>query len=199
MIHTDLSEDHEVEEEEGEPTVPEISTGITNEDIPLYLENILAGKNSSQFKGNTDYKSQRPNDKTVQANVDSFALQKGPADATAFYDFHSLQIAFDHVWHQLLDETVVNLSERIHHAQENAGVKGILQAVKDKSDVASIGLKNVLPLVLSAQQLFDEEVPTEISSAFDISFIEYDALTSNNKSKLLELATKTNEFIDLTY
>ena len=193
LIHTDLSHDHD-DDEETEPTTPPVATGITEDDIPLYLEKILAGKDSSQFQGTTDYKSQRPNDKSVQASVDSFSLQKGPADATAFYDFHSLQIAFDHVWHQLLDETVINLGEQIHHAQENAGVKGIFQAVKDKADVASVGLKNITPLIFNAQLFFNEEVPTEISTAFDISFLEYDTLTSNNKAKLLELAKDLNKF-----
>lgn len=192
LIHTDLRED-ESHEEEPEPTVPVIPAGISNEDIPSYLENILAGIDSSQFQGKKDYKSQRPDEKSVQANIDKFSLQKGPADTTAFYDFHSLQIAFDYVWQQLLDETLVNLGEKIHKNQENTGRKGILQSIQEKTlSVTAVDLNSTVVEVVKAQMEFLEEVPAEISAAFDISFLEYDSLTNDNKPILLALAQQIN-------
>lgn len=194
LIHTDLDEVHE---HPADPPVPaDPPTGVSYADIPFYLEKILASKDSNQFQEHKDYKSERPTDKSVQANVDAFALQKGPADATAFYDFHSLQIAFDHVWHQLLDGTLVDLGKKIHRAQETAGVKGLLQSVKEKSvNDNQSGIKLVLPVLLNAQLYFiQQEVPTEVAAAFDISLLEFDALTSDNKIKLEKLAKDINKF-----
>jgi hypothetical protein len=39
----------------------------------------------------------------VQSGVDGFALHSGPADVAAHYEFHRLQIAFEHVWQELFD------------------------------------------------------------------------------------------------
>ena len=194
-VHTGLKTDpgHDGEPEPVDPNPATSSGGITNEDIPVYLRKILVNKDSNQFQDGGDYTSKRPDSKSVQSNVDSFALQKGPADITAFYDFHSLQIAFEHVWHQLLDETLVNLGERIHIEQENAGKKGIFHIAGTNERAGSF--ENVVGGTLVPFNAdFPGEVPAEIAAAFDISFLEYDALSSSNKAKLDELAKKINEY-----
>jgi hypothetical protein len=43
----------------------------------------------------------------VQGEINAFQLRSGPADVPAFYDFHSLQIAFDYVWQKAIDEGVI--------------------------------------------------------------------------------------------
>ncbi|MGZ8097108.1 MAG: DUF2225 domain-containing protein, partial [Methylosarcina sp.] len=184
--------------EDSDTEIPETTgeaTGITTHDIPLFLEKILADKNSNQFQSVSDYKSQRPDPSSVQAKVDSFLLQKGPADTTAYYDFHSLQIAFDYVWHQLLDETLVNLTDKIHNDLENSGKKGLLQSIQDRMGGVLKPTKNIMIAVLDDIRWYtQEEVPTEISTAFDITFIEYDSLTQDNKIKLLNLAKDINYY-----
>lgn len=195
-IHTGISTDPDPHEDPvpADP-IPVSSPGISKEDIPIYLERILAGKESTQYQNNTDYKSQRPDGKSIQDHVNDFALQKGPADTTAFYDFHSLQIAFQYVWQQLLDETIVSLSEKIHNDQENTGQKGILQTIKEKTDgLLTARFNQVLSVAEFMKKSIADEIPTDISAAFDISFLEYDALTSDNKDKLLMLAKDINKY-----
>lgn len=191
--HTGIEPEHENGGTTVITTDPINQTGITKDDIPLYLEKILADKSSLQFQTNGKYNSVRPDEKSVQAKVDSFALQKGPADTTAFYDFHSLQIAFQHVWHQLFDESIVNLSEKVQHNLENNGRKGLHQAMQERmAGTHGTGIQVFTAAVDEAQSQSEEEVPTEISAAFDITFIEYDALTTENKAKLEELAKVIN-------
>jgi len=208
LIHTGRMTDHEHEHEgpdadphenedesEDEESTPATSGGMTELDIPHYLERLLGGKNSEPFPGTTHYQQpQRPTDKTVQENVDTFALQKGPADTTAFYDFHSLQIAFDYVWHQLLDETLVNLGERINTDQETTGRKGILRSILEQTALAPKGgTQLVLAASFEALRNSATEVPAEIAAAFDISFLEYDSLSGDSKEKLLNLAKAINK------
>lgn len=206
LLHTGLmppeeEDDHEHSGDDASSPTPtsdeppsEPSDGMTVHDIPFYLEKVLGGKNAVPYPSHTDYASQRPTDKTVQENVDTFALQKGPADTTAFYDFHSLQIAFDYVWHQLLDETLVNLSERINTDQETNGRTGILQSIRDQTAIQlSGGVHVVLAASNEALRNTALEVPADISAAFDISFLEYDALSGDNKEKLLQLAKDINQ------
>lgn len=197
-IHTGIST--EPDPHNGDPNGdhngggPSTSPGaIAKEDIPSYIGALLADKASGQFQTRDNYNALRPDDKSVQARVDQFALKKGPADTTAFYDFHSLQIAFQYVWQQLLDETLVNLSERINNDLETSGKKGLLDHVRDRM----VGILAAGPhiLVASAEDAFrhsSQELPTEIASAFDISFTEYDALNSDDKARLLAIAQDIN-------
>jgi hypothetical protein len=193
-IHTGISTEddpHNGDHPGGEP--PPQPGPMTKEDIPLYVGALLADKASVQFQTHDNYRGQRPDDKSIQAKVDQFALKKGPADTTAFYDFHSLQIAFQYVWQQLLDETLVNLSERINNDLETGGKKGLLDHVRDR--MAGILAAGSHILVASAEDAYrhsSQEVPTEISAAFDISFTEYDALNSDDKARLLEIAQDVN-------
>ncbi|HEX7151614.1 MAG TPA: hypothetical protein VF618_09020 [Thermoanaerobaculia bacterium] len=47
----------------------------------------------------------------VDAQVQGLAFQPSPADTTAYYDFHNLQVAFRHVWQEAVDEGVLTLAE----------------------------------------------------------------------------------------
>lgn len=188
------------EGEDSDSDTPVPVEGLTELDIPRYLAKVLGGTpmqvpagTVETDPGKMDYKSQRPTEASVQMNVDRFALQKGPADTTAFYDFHSLQIAFGYVWQQLLDETLVNLGERINTDQETNGRQGLLQKIKDQVAISPAGgVQMVLAASFEAARNSATEVPAEIAAAFDVSFIEYDALSGDNKEKLLQLATDIN-------
>jgi len=173
-------------------TQPE-PTGLANDDIPFLLEKILAKKNSDQFHKSEDYSSSRPDDKSVQDRVDNFALQKGPADTTAYYDFHSLQIAFEHVWQQLFDETLVNLSEKVNTELEESGKPGLMTQVNRLiSGVRNPNIHDLITATENTPSFSPDEVPTEISAAFDISLVEYNALTGDNKERLWDLAKEIN-------
>jgi hypothetical protein len=88
------------------------------------------------------------------------------------------RFAFEYVWQQLLNETIVNLSEKIHMTGK-CRTKGFLKTIQDKTNGILPGIQ--LTMAIAASVWNNDEVPTEISSAFDISFLEYDALTSDNK------------------
>ena len=194
-IHTGLAtgDAHTHEGGNGNGTPPAAPSAMAKEDIPLFVGALLADKNSPQFQNHGATVNQRPDDKSVQANVDSFSLKKGPADTTAFYDFHSLQIAFQYVWQQLLDETLVNLSERINTDLETSGKRGLLDHVRDRMAVLTAPGPHVLiASVEDAIRHWTTEVPTAIAAAFDISFLEYDALNGDDKDALLAIAQDIN-------
>jgi hypothetical protein len=170
------------------PAVPDIensssieaveSEGITLDDIPKLLEKVLKpGRTlSNPTKG-------RPTAEDVQQNIDSFSLGKSPADVTAFYDFHSLQIAFQHVWTQLLDETLVNLGEKAENILIDSGRPNIGDLISNSS------LNQVfLDTSMGGSGISEPTVPTEVAMIFDISLLEYMALRGNDQSKLGVLA-----------
>jgi hypothetical protein len=194
-IHTGLSTDEDPHDDSTDPHEPPLPPPgpMVKEDIPLFVGALLADKASAQFQNHDKYTGQRPDDKSVQAKVDSFSLKKGPADTTAFYDFHSLQIAFQFVWQQLLDETLVNLAEQIHNDLETAGKKGLVDHVRGRLFGAHVAGPNIMIASLDdVLRQLSPEVPTEIAAAFDISLIEYDALNSDDKARLLAIAQDIN-------
>jgi len=66
--------------------------------------------------------------------VNDFSLPKGPAEVPAFYDFHALQIAFDHVLMQLFDEAIPDLAYTANTiGRSKFGVEGIVSSAFNKS------------------------------------------------------------------
>lgn len=46
----------------------------------------------------------------VEADIQALSFPPSPADTPAFYDFHNLQIAFQHVWQEVIDEGILDLA-----------------------------------------------------------------------------------------
>ncbi|NRB54132.1 MAG: hypothetical protein HRU41_41175 [Saprospiraceae bacterium] len=193
-IYTDLeSVDNEGQDSTEETNLDDV-TGFNQEDIPYYLQRVLFDRDSNMFQGDGLQIAQRPDGESVQASVDSFSLQKGPADATAFYDFHSLQIAFQDVWQQLLDQTLVDLGEKIHYTQEFSGKKGLVTWLRQRTENRTTSYGDAIAAAANSAREDSIVVPVEISAAFDISTLEYDALGIDDKSKLEELAIYINRY-----
>lgn len=56
----------------------------------------------------------RPTQCKIQKQVNDLELRGGPADAPAYYDFHHLQIAFDHVWTEAFDQDIVEKLKELY-------------------------------------------------------------------------------------
>ncbi|NOR68556.1 MAG: hypothetical protein GQ532_02465 [Methylomarinum sp.] len=168
--------------------VPPPPTTTQTADIPELINKVLFSKGSTIFDDDED-QLKRPDAASVQASVDSFALQKGPADATAFYDFNSLQIAFSHVWKQLVDQTVVNLGEEAHFGLKNAGKKSYLDSVMQGAVMDKALLNQVVYYAIWQQ----DPIPASVVKNFDVHVLEYEALTENQKNELKKIAEEINE------
>ena len=168
--------------------VPPPATTTQTADIPELIDKVLFSKGSTIFDDNED-RLKRPDAASVQASVDSFALQKGPADATAFYDFNSLQIAFSHVWKQLVDQTVVNLGEEAHFGLKNAGKKSYLDSKVQGAVMDKAFLSQTVYHAIWQQ----DPVPASVVKNFDVHVSEYEALSENQKDELERIADAINE------
>lgn len=63
----------------------------------------------------------RPAPGDVVHRIGDLQLATGPADVTSVHDFSVLQLAFDHVWDDLVDERVVATAGKLHQAIARAG------------------------------------------------------------------------------
>ena len=94
----------------------------------------------------------RPDDQAVAKQVGKLKLAKGPADVPAFYDFHNLQIAFDHVWEDARAAGVLESAKKIYRAVTDAGGDPKLALATDSNPLR--GLSAELELVRQAQTRF---------------------------------------------
>ncbi len=64
----------------------------------------------------------RANVKDIQLGLDSFVLESGPADAPAMFDFSHLQIAFEPLWHEVLDSAIEDKAHDLYDGLVDLGV-----------------------------------------------------------------------------
>src|SRR6185436_13646017 len=92
---------------------PQTIEPLSSEDIPRHLAHLLETMTSPEeqvLNGLTP----RATNANVQKQIKELSLEKSPADTPAYHDFHSLQIAFEHVWQEAVDEGILDLSEDIY-------------------------------------------------------------------------------------
>jgi hypothetical protein len=73
----------------------------------------------------------RPTQGTVQNRVDQLELRGGPADAPAYYDFHNLQIAFDHIWTEAFDQGLVEQLKELYRGVLDLGLDAEADSIEE--------------------------------------------------------------------
>jgi hypothetical protein len=117
----------------------------TPEDIPKYItklmENVAAPEEPVVF-GVTARATQGD----VQYNVDHFSLKGGPADAPSYHDFHNLQIAFEHVWQEAIDQGALDVAKDLYEQVVELGgdPRAGIQSGRNPLDALRSEVLNVL-------------------------------------------------------
>jgi hypothetical protein len=126
------------EEPEDEP--------LTLEELPIFLGRLVRAVEAPEAGLSGD---SRPTQEDVQKGTDAFKLRGGPADVPAVYDFHNLQIAFDHVWQQAIDEQVLSRSQDLAQSLIEAGADPITPLAEGADPLRT--LRNEVRAVQRAQ------------------------------------------------
>jgi hypothetical protein len=156
---------------------------LTNNDIPIYIGKLVRPMPTPDTVLKPDPSRKRADKTDIEKSVDEFALQKGPAEVPAFYDFHALQIAFDHVWKQLFDEAIPDLAYTANTiGQSKFGVDGII----------SSAFKNGFSLIGTFFAITAVEVPAVIARFFDITKEEFNEMSAAIRQELLDIANAIN-------
>jgi hypothetical protein len=130
----------------------------------------------------------RPNQRTVQERVEGLELRGGPADAPAYYDFHHLQIAFDHVWTEAFDQDLVERLKELYR-----------EIVEFGSDPIPPGFPIfVIDLLTEAErvcQAATEDVPPFVVQTTGVTKREWNVLTEEQRDLLETLANDERELL----
>jgi len=109
-------------------------------------------------------------------------LRGGPADATAFHDFHALQLAFKHVWLHAFDESlktsVTELYDMIVKTEPDSDVVfPPLDAMHDVQQLKEF-LRDVRGSLANSP---DETIPQEVLQAFPTSSVVWGELSGGQR------------------
>jgi len=83
---------------------------ITGDDIPRYLARLMETLTAPEEQLLTGLMPVATRD-SVQSSIQNLLFPPSPADVPAFHDFSGLQIAFDYVWQEAIDEGVLDLAQ----------------------------------------------------------------------------------------
>ncbi|HKO96746.1 MAG TPA: hypothetical protein VJU86_07135 [Pyrinomonadaceae bacterium] len=158
--HTGLSNHNHDPETPENPTTPS-NGGLTDEKVLSHLNRLVKDMPTPDTVLQPELRA----DKTqIEKDVNEFSLQKGPAEVPAFYDMSFLQIAFDHVWKQLFDETIPNLAFTANTlGQTKLGLNSIVGNVLKGGGLAadtfhSVGSPEVSPVIARYFDITAEEM-----------------------------------------
>lgn len=175
-------EDNSNEPEEVTEEAPSGNGTLTSEDIPNYLSKLISLQTSPEEKVSFGQvqSSRRPDQADVQNSINSFVLEKGPADSVAYYDFHSIQIAFDHIWKEAIDQGVLDLAKSAYEEIVN-----LLGPIDGDGGIDIKNSKDLLEVGHLVRQAMVTNPPAKVSANLDITHEQW-----NNLSPIFQNALK---------
>ncbi len=112
LAHLGLGEDKKNDPQPDKDNTPPggLQPADAIRDVPLYvakqMEHVVAPEGPVLFGVGS-----RATLQEIQNNISALRMRAGPADSPAYFDFHSIKIAFEHVWQEAIDEGVLNLAK----------------------------------------------------------------------------------------
>ncbi len=161
-------------------TPPEIST-VGNDDIPCYLARMVRDMPAPDIVTQSERAERRATQTDLADDIGKLTLPKGPAEVPATYYFNSLQIAFDHVWKQLFDETLSDLAFQADTLGQSCfGVANLVTGHLLNGGLRLDAFLAIAPV----------EVPPVVARHFDVSKDEYNDLSFAVREELLGIANR---------
>jgi hypothetical protein len=149
---------------------------MTSEDIAPFVHRVLT---ELRLKLTTTGAPRvRSDATTVDASVDKFSLKKGPAELPSLFDFQVLQVAFGHLWQQLVDEAPAELAAEATSLAQERGYR-----LDFSRALASRGLLTTFHGLSKAYST----PPQAVVASFDISYEEWNALDPALQNKLEDI------------
>lgn len=98
----------------------------------------------------------QPDAANVAVAVGKLSLSKGPADVPALYDFHNLQIAFDHVWEDARAELAIEAAKTLYRKIDDAGGDAA-GALADSQPIKALAREGQIAKVAPGANLSDDD------------------------------------------
>jgi hypothetical protein len=96
-------------------------------------------------------------------NKPSFELRTGPTDVVAYHDFHSLQIAFEGVWTEIIDARLGALGRELYQEYVKIKQVGGIDTGSDRQIASVADLKQLMDDIRELSRLTAENIPPGFS------------------------------------
>jgi hypothetical protein len=173
----------ESSEQPEEEAANEYGQDASLETMPGHIANLINAVVSPERTLLSDG-GRRADQGEVQAQLEHFELRPGPADTPAFYDFHSLEIAFDHVWREAFDKETFDSLKELYVTLADLGTDpgALFGSSSDPADVVEAA-RGIYRATL-------QEIPQVVIMAIDLTPEQWTALTRDEQSSLEALAAR---------
>ena len=105
------------------------------------------------------------NDDTTQKGIlETFELRQGPSDVTAYHDFRTLQIAFQHVWTRIYDGELEGLGRELYREYVKLKDFGAFTEADLKVRTAD-DLHNLIDEVRKLSQWVEDDIPKNLGGS----------------------------------
>jgi hypothetical protein len=106
-----------------------------------------------------------PNDANSDAAqeevLQSFELRPGASDVTSYHDFHTLQIAFAHVWSQVFDGQLTQLGRELY--QEYVKLKAFVGSEEEDLRISTVDdLARLMEEITKLSHTVQTEIPSDL-------------------------------------
>jgi hypothetical protein len=103
-------------------------------------------------------------DKVQRSIVQTFELRPGASDVTSYHDFHTLQIAFQHVWTRIFDGQLESLGRELY--REYVKLKDFSGSAGEDLRVNTVDdLRRLMDEVKKLSQVVGDDIPRDLSGA----------------------------------
>lgn len=132
----------------------------------------------------------------IQNGVNTFTLHSGPADVPAFYDFHNLKIAFEHVWQELVDDDLKDQVKKQYTELVELGLdpneylllQGEIEILNVKKFLDSISNQ----IAETSKESGETLIPSKVAAEFEITQEKWSSLSLELQQQLEDI---TNQII----
>ena len=168
--------------EDGDLAGPNIARDALSDALPTYITQVLDERSVLDPQDPT---LPQPGTRLDQQSISgagsfpSLTLPPGPADVPAFFDFYDLQIAFEPVWQEALDESVIGDAEALYDkfVESGGSANGFMDMVL------------AAPGALVASQV-STPIDVEVQRHVEIDSREWNALTPDQRDELSDIADR---------
>jgi hypothetical protein len=103
-------------------------------------------------------------DKAQKGILQTFELRPGASDVTAYHDFHTLQIAFQHVWTRIFDEQLKSLGHDLY--REYVKLKDFSGSTSPDLTISTADdLRRLMTEVKKLSQIVQDDIPDGLSGS----------------------------------
>lgn len=123
----------------------------------------------------------RADQEVIGSTISALRLQQGPADTPAFYDFHHVQIAFEHIWQEVLDQDIIGVAEKLYDEIVDIGgevIESSYDGIVESGKLVSTFINQTIGL----------QVPNHIHDNFNIKSTVWEAFDKSTRGALTNLS-----------